>query len=196
MRSAKVVAGILGVLGVCWVAQRTASQATGQAPARRKGIAIVASTVLDGKGGVLRDKRIIVEGGIITAIEGKAYWEGAPVDYDLRGLTLLPGWIDAHAHVTWIFGKDGKNAGMAGSSQEDAYQAASNAWLTLMAGFTTIQSLGALNDIPLRDAVAKGTLPGPRILTAVEPIIGRGEATGTQEELRAFVRKQKQAGAD
>src|SRR5438876_5104247 len=196
MRTAKVILSILGMLGVSSVAHGAASQATGQPPARRKGIAIVASTVLDGKGGVLRDKRIMVEGGIITAIEGKAYWEGAPVDYDLRGLTVLPGWIDAHAHITWNFGKDGKNAGMAGTSQEDAYQSASNAWVTLMAGFTTVQSPGAANDIPLRDAIAKGKLAGPRILTAVEPLFGQGEKTGTPEEIRAFVRKQKQAGAD
>jgi len=196
MRSAKVVAGILGVLGVCWVAQRTASQATGQAPERRKGIAIVASTVLDGKGGVLHDKRIRVEGDRITAIEGKAYWEGAPVDYDLRGLTVLPGWIDAHVRISWIFGKDGKNAGTVGTTREDAYKAASNAWVTLMAGFTTVQSVGAANDIPLRDAIAKGILAGPRILTAVEPLFGQGEKTGTPEEIRAFVRKQKEAGAD
>jgi len=85
---------------------------------------------------------------------------------------------------------------MAGTSQEDAYQSASNAWVTLMAGFTTIQSPGAANDIPLRDAIAKGKLAGPRILTAVEPLFGQGEKTGTPEEIRAFVRKQKQAGAD
>src|SRR6266404_848373 len=127
MRSARVVVGILGVLGVCWVAQRAASQATGQAPARRKGIAIVASTVLDGKGGVLHDKRIRVEGGIITAIEGKAYWEGAPVDYDLRGLTVLPGWIDAHVHIAWSFGKDGKNGSGGWTAAEAASQIAANA---------------------------------------------------------------------
>ena len=196
MRGVKIIGGILGVVGVCGMAQRAALQTTGEAPARRRGIAIVASTVLDGKGRVLHDKRIRVEGGIITAIEGKAYWEGAPVDYDLRGLTVLPGWIDAHAHITWNFGKDGKNAGMAGTSQEDAYQSASNAWVTLMAGFTTVQSPGAANDIPLRDAIAKGKLAGPRILTAVEPLFGQGEKTGTPEEIRAFVRKQKQAGAD
>ena len=55
---------------------------------------------------------------------------------------------------------------------------ASNAWVTLMAGFTTIQSVGSATDIPLRDAIAKGTLPGPRILTAVEPLFGQGEKTG------------------
>src|SRR5947208_8063227 len=65
-----------------------------------------------------------------------------------------------------------------------------------MAGFTTIQSLGAANDIPLRDAIAKGKLAGPRILTAVEPLFGQGEKTGTPEEIRAFVWKQKQASAD
>ena len=35
--------------------------------------------------------------------------QAGPVDYDLRGLTVLPGWIDAHVHITWSFGKDGKN---------------------------------------------------------------------------------------
>ena len=165
-------------------------------------VEIRASTVLDGKGGTLREVRIEVEGGKISAVKAKGNEqpggrvEGGGADYDLRGLTVLPGWIDAHAHVTWMFGKDGKNAGMTGTTQEDAYQAASNAWVTLMAGFTTIQSVGAVNDLPLRDAIAKGKIPGPRILTAVEPLVGKGEATGTPEEIRAFVRKQKEAGAD
>ncbi len=59
-----------------------------------------------------------------------------------------------------------------------------------------MQSVGAPNDIPLRDAIAKGIIPGPRILTAAEPLEGQGEKTGTPEEIRAFVRKQKAAGAD
>jgi len=50
---------------------------------------------------------------------------------------VLPGWIDAHVHITWSFGKDGKNAGFGGPNQETAYLAAANAWATLMAGFTT-----------------------------------------------------------
>jgi len=65
-----------------------------------------------------------------------------------------------------------------------------------MAGFTTIQSVGSPTDLPLRDAIAKGLLPGPRILTAVEPLAGRGPQTGTPDEIRAFIRKQKEAGAD
>ncbi len=157
-----------------------------------KRIVIAANTVLDGKGHVLHNTRIVVEGSRIVAIDPKA----GPVDYDLRGLTVLPGWIDAHTHVTWIFGKDGKNAGQGGTTPEANYAAAANAWVTLQAGFTTIQSVGSSADIPLRDAIARGTLPGPRILTSAEPLVGRGPQTGTSDEIRAFIRKQKEAGAN
>ncbi|HKQ53654.1 MAG TPA: amidohydrolase family protein, partial [Pyrinomonadaceae bacterium] len=178
---------------VCAVtAQRISAQTPAPSPAKGRRIVIAASTVLDGKGRVLRDTRIVVEGAKIVAVDPKA----APVTYDLRGLTVLPGWIDAHVHITWSFGKDGKNAGAGGTTQEAAYAAASNAWLTLMAGFTTVQSVGSPTDVPLREAIESGTLPGPRILTAVEPLFGRGEQTGTPDEIRAYVRKQKAAGAN
>ena len=157
-----------------------------------KRIVIAANTVLDGKGHVLNNTRIVVEGSRIVAIDPKA----GPVDYDLRGLTVLPGWIDAHTHVTWIFGKDGKNAGQGGTTPEATYASAANAWVTLQAGFTTMQSVGSSADIPLRDAIARGTLPGPRILTSAEPLVGRGPQTGTSDEIRAFIRKQKEAGAN
>jgi imidazolonepropionase-like amidohydrolase len=157
-----------------------------------KRVVIAASTALDGKGHVLRNTRIVVAGSKIVAIDPHA----SPVDYDLRGLTVLPGWIDSHVHITWSFGKDGKNAGGGGATPEAAYRAAGNAWAALMAGFTTVQSLGSPTDAPLRDAIANGSLPGPRILTAVEPLTGQGEKTGTPDEIRAFVRKQKDAGAD
>jgi len=157
-----------------------------------KRIVIRADTILDGKGNTLKNTRIVVEGDKIVAIDPKA----GPIDYDLRGLTVLPGWIDAHAHITWSFGKDGKNVGPGETTPEAAYRSAANAWATLMAGFTTIQSVGSPTDLPLRDAIARGVLAGPRVLTAVEPLMGRGEQTGTAEEIRAFIRKQKQAGAD
>ena len=161
-------------------------------PAQPRRIVLAVSTLFDGKGGVLRKTRIVIEGTRIVAIDAKA----GPVDYDLRGLTVMPGWIDAHVHITWSFGKDGKNVGPGETTQEAAYQAAANAWVTLMAGFTTVQSVGSPTDVPLRDAIAKGLLPGPRILTAVEPLVGQGDKTGTPDEIRAFVRKQKLAGAD
>jgi imidazolonepropionase-like amidohydrolase len=166
------------------------AQAQTRAPARR--IVIAASTVLDGKGNVIKNTRLVIEGGRIVAIDPKA----SPVDYDLRGLTVLPGWIDAHDHIAWSFGKDGKNAGAGETTQDAAYRTAANAWATLMAGFTTIQSVGSPTDLPLRDAIARGELPGPRVLTAVEPLFGRGEQTGTPDQIRAFIRKQKENGAD
>ena len=160
--------------------------------AQAKRIVIAADTVFDGRGKVLHHTRIVIQGSKIVAIDPKA----GPVDYNLRGLTVLAGWIDAHAHVTWSFGPDGKNGGAARTTPEAAYASAENAWATLMAGFTTIQSVGSPTDVPLRDAIARGFLPGPRILTAVEPLNGRGPQTGTPDEIRAFIRKQKDAGAD
>ena len=188
MSSVMIILLVLCISCVFAPPQQVASDTSTQS--RR--IVIAASTVLDGKGHVLHDTRIVIEGTRIVAIDPKA----APVDYDLRGLTVLPGWIDAHVHVTWSFGKDGKNAGPGETTPEAAYRAASNAWLTLMAGFTTVQSVGSPTDIPLRDSIAKGMLPGPRILTAAEPLQGRGDRTGTPDEIRAYVRKQKEAGAD
>jgi imidazolonepropionase-like amidohydrolase len=185
MRLMKIVLCILSISVVSELVDRPAR-------AQSKRIVVAASTILDGRGRVLHDSRIVIEGSRIVAIEQTP----GPADYDLRSLTVLPGWIDSHVHITWSFGKDGKTAGPGGTTQEAAYQSAANAWITLMAGFTTVQSVGSPADVPLRDAINKGQLPGPRILTAVEPLAGRGEQTGTPEEIRAFVRKQKEAGAD
>jgi imidazolonepropionase-like amidohydrolase len=185
MRSAKITLFILGLLSVCTLTTRISSQT----PARDKRIVIAASTVLDGRGRVLRDTRIAIEGARIAALDPKA----GPVDYDLRGLTVLPGWIDAHVHLTSSFGENGKFGGKV-TAEESHYQTASNALLTLLGGFTTVQTMSQA--LALRDAIAKGLLPGPRILTIVQDLPGRGEQTGTPDELRAYVRKQKEAGAD
>jgi len=88
MRSAKIILCIFSIFGACAQAQ--------QRPIQSKRIVIAASTVLDGKGHVLHDTRIVIEGSKIAAIDPKA----EPVDYDLRGLTVLPGWIDAHVYIT------------------------------------------------------------------------------------------------
>jgi imidazolonepropionase-like amidohydrolase len=188
MRFAKAVASVLILCGTCALGQTVSAQA----PAADRRIVIAASTVLDGKGHVLRNTRIVIQGSQIVAIDPKA----APVNYNLRGLTVMPGWIDAHTHITWSFDREGRNAGGAATTPDAAYAAASNAWATLVAGFTTVQSVGSPADIPLRDAIAKGAVPGPRILTSADPLMGRGEQTGTPDEVRAYIRKQKAAGAD
>ena len=186
MRSVKLI-----FIGTLLVAATSAQPDFAPASGRQKRVVIAAGMLLDGKGGVARNTRIVIEGAKIVAVDAKA----GRADYDLRSLTVLPGWIDAHVHITWSFGSDGKNAGMFRATQEAAYQSASNAWATLMAGFTTVQSLGSPADVPLRGAIAQG-FPGPRLLTAIQGLQGRGEQTGTPDELRAFVRKQRDAGAD
>jgi imidazolonepropionase-like amidohydrolase len=189
-RSTKSVAGsvliVLSILMLCGAAEKKA------VPEHKTRIVIATRMLLDGRGHVLPETRIVVEGSEIVRLDPKA----SPIDYDLRAFTVMPGWIDSHVHITWSFGPNGRNAGADETTQFAAYQSASNAWITLMAGFTTVQSVGSPTDVPLRNAIAKGELPGPRILTAVEPLEGQGEKTGTPDEIRAFVRKQKAAGAD
>jgi imidazolonepropionase-like amidohydrolase len=192
MMRAIILLCLIGIYAISSGLHGLVQHANGQESAPGKRTVIAASTVLDGRGRVLRDTRIVIQGSRIVGLDPKA----APFDYDLRGLTVLPGWIDAHTHITWSFGADGKNAGPDRTTQEAAFSSASNAWVTLMAGVTTVQSIGSPRDIPLRDAIARGELPGPRILTAVEPLQGRGPETGTPDQLREFVRKQKEAGAD
>jgi imidazolonepropionase-like amidohydrolase len=153
-------------------------------------VVIAVSTALDGKGKVLHDTRIVISASKIVAIDR----DTSPIDYDLRGLTVMPGWIDEHVHITSSFGADGKNAGMGVATPEAAYRTAANAYATLLGGFTTIQSMDGV--VALREAAARGGLPAPRIVSIVEPLVGRGEQTGTPEEVRIFVRKQKEAGAD
>src|SRR4029453_3176477 len=178
---------VLSILIVCAAAQKNSTSV----PAQKRRIVIGASMLLDGRGHVLRDTRIVVEDSKIVALDPKA----SPVDYDLRGFTVLPGWIDSHVHITLSFGENGKNAGADQTTQFAAYQAASNAWLTLMAGFTTVQSVGSPTDVLLRGEI-EGALPGPAIPTPTRPLEGKGKKTGPPEGVRAFVRKQKPAGAD
>jgi imidazolonepropionase-like amidohydrolase len=181
------ITGLLLVLVFCAV-----HSGSPRLPVQPRRIVIAASTLFDGQGHVLKNTRVVVAGNRIVAIDPNA----GPIDYDLRGLTVLPGWIDSHVHITWSFDKNGRNQGAGVTTPEGTLAAAANAWATLMAGFTTVQSVGNPADIPLRDAIAKGELAGPRILTAVQPLLGQGEASGTPDEIRAFVRKQKEAGAD
>jgi imidazolonepropionase-like amidohydrolase len=166
----------------------------GLASAQERPIVLKASTILNGKGQVLRNTIIIVEGGKIARIGGAAP-QGA-VTYDLSGLTVTPGWIDAHVHPTWHFDANGRLAGENEPKEQTVLAAASNSWKMLAAGFTTVQSVGSPLDKDLRDAIDRLGLPGPRILTSLDPIFGRGDATGTPDELRAVVQRHGKDGAD
>jgi imidazolonepropionase-like amidohydrolase len=152
-------------------------------------IVIAVGTALDGRGGVLRDTRLVIQGGRIAAIDRAA----SPVDYDLRNQTVMPGWIDTHVHINWHF--NDQHVSIAGGDPPDqaALFTAEDAWVTLQGGFTTVQSVGAPIDGVVRDRINRGLLPGPRILTSLRQIQGR---SGDPEALRALVRQTKQEGAD
>ena len=151
-----------------------------------------ASRVLDGRGGVLEDRDIIVRDGAIVDVAPAGSGDGRV--YDLTELTVLPGYIDTHVHITHHFDEDGKyhGDGEADVGHVTLY-AAENAYETLMSGVTTVQSLGRADDAHLKAWIARGVIPGPRVLTSLGAI--RAD-TGTPEELRDYVRTKKAEGAD
>ena len=162
----------------------------GIAHAQADAISIRGAAALDGRGASIADATIVVRDGRIVSV-GRA--AAAAPTYDLRGLTLLPGLIDTHVHIDTHFGKDGRATSQGETPQQSMLYSVENAYVTLMAGFTTIQSIGSPSDVDLRAALARGIVPGPRLLTSISPIT---ETTGGPDAIRAFVRKVKADGAD
>lgn len=162
-----------------------ASVASAQAPTT----VVKVGTLLDGKGGVRHNVTIVVEGSKIKSIGPST----ERPTYDFSRATVMPGLIDTHVHIDSHFGKDGKPAGRGDTPQQGMLYASENAYLMLINGFTTTQSVGSRLDPDLRDAINRGVLPGPRLLTSISPI---NERTGTPDEIRAFARKIVADGAD
>src|SRR5438046_2157739 len=152
-------------------------------------VRIHAATVIDGTGKTLKNATVVVRGSKIASIENG----GSNATYDVGSLTVIPGMIDVHAHVGWHFDANGRYAARRGEPAEEILYSAENAYVTLMAGFTTIQSPGQANDVELRDGIARGVFPGPRILTSIRQI---NERSGTANEIREKVRQLKTDGAD
>ncbi len=158
--------------------------------AQSPAVTIRAGTLLDGKGGVLRNAVVVVDGSKIQKV---AQATGAAT-YDLQHLTVLPGMIDTHVHIAWHFGPDGRFAsGRNRSPVDEMGYTLENAYVTLMAGFTTVQSVGNPIDKDARDAIARGVFPGARILTSITAITN---AKMTPDEIREHVRQMKAQGAD
>jgi imidazolonepropionase-like amidohydrolase len=182
MRTRSVTAAVTAVALLGTIAVAAAQQP----------ITIRAGTLIDGKGGALRNATVAIDGPRIASL-GVSGEVSGNVTYDLSRFTVLPGLIDTHVHIGTHFGKDGRASNAGETPVEQALAGAENAYTVLMAGFTTVQSVGAPSDVPLRDAIASGRLPGPRLLTSVYQLI---DASLTIEEVRQFVRKAVTDGAD
>jgi imidazolonepropionase-like amidohydrolase len=172
-------------------------------------ITLRAARVLDGRGGLVENAVITVQGSKITSIGPLG--AGQTPTYDLGDATLMPGMIDVHVHLNWYFGLNGKYGGRGDTAAYVADAILDNARKTVMAGFTTVQSLGWAGDVPLRAAIAAGTVVGPRLLTSVlqiQPRQAQPARTGrdgqpvaatpaeSPDELRQVVRQAKAQGAD
>lgn len=154
-------------------------------------IVLQASTVLDGRGGVIRNTAIVVDGSTIARLDPAA--RGAV--YDLRGLTVMPGWIDTHIHSGSGFHiTTGKAFPRDATPEQQMLYEMENLYRTLIGGFTTVQSLGsARRDLDARAWIDSGRLPGPRLLTSLRSV---DHNTGDPEKIRAFVRQVVADGAD
>src|SRR2546426_7858268 len=172
-----------------WALILLAGAASVSMPQANAPISIRAAQVFDGRGRVQRNVVVTVRGSKIESVAPAA---GA-VTYDLGSMTLLPGFIDTHVHIGWHFDGNGRWVGGGEPADQAALYGAENAYVTLMAGFTTIQRVGAPSDKPLRDAIARGVLPGPRILTSLDQ---RTDARLTRQQLREYVRRKKTEGGD
>src|SRR5260370_8932947 len=132
--------------------------------------------MFDGKSNTLATPGLgVVSDGKITAVGAKAAVPAGAEVIDLGDATLLPGFIDAHTHLTMMYSDDWKQNTLDGLQKtiaEQALDASANARVTLMAGFTTVRDVGSRDylDVGLRNAIRNGVVPAPRVLVTVHAL--------------------------
>src|SRR5688572_1569262 len=148
------------------------------ASAQGKVIALKAARLFDGASDrVVTNAVVVVEGSRIKSIGGSIP-AGAEV-IDLGDVTLLPGFIDAHTHLSFEIGDNYYRdyfEGLMRHPAEQALLATTYARRTIEAGVTTVRdvSSGDYVDIALRNAIANGTIVGPRMQVCVRAISATG----------------------
>ncbi|MEM7767776.1 MAG: amidohydrolase family protein [Pseudomonadota bacterium] len=198
--------------------------AMGGAAAQDEGVAPAAQTVVHaghlmavpGQGYATEQTLVIEDGRIVQVVAGYQAPEGATV-VDLRDAYVLPGLIDSHVHILSESGPGGRLQGFIDNPADQAFTGAAHARTTLMAGFTTVQDVGGSNEavFALRDAIAAGKVPGPRMRAAGRAVAvtgGHGDVNGYNtkvlemltganicngaDDCRRAVRQQVKEGAD
>ena len=164
----------------CSLALALASLACSAQPAQKHPIVLRAARMLDvANGKVGGPAEVLVEGErIVAAGASVSHPAGAEV-IDLGDATLLPGFIDAHTHLTAPYSDDYKQEQLNRLQKtvaERALAASVTARITLMAGFTTVRDVGSWDylDVGLRNAIRNGDVPGPRMLVSVHALGSTG----------------------
>ncbi len=122
---------------------------------------------------------VVVSDGKIAAVGADAKIPAGAETVDLGDATLMPGFIDAHTHLSMMYSDDWKQNfidELRKPVPEQTLDAIANLRVTLMAGFTTVRDVGSAHemDVSLRDAAREGLIPGPRMLVAVHAIGSTG----------------------
>ena len=145
-----------------------------------KVIVLKAARMFDGKGDhVVSPGLVIVSAGKILGVGPAAQIPNGAETIDLGDATLMPGFMDAHTHEGAPYNSDYRQSELDGLKKtvaERALDATENVRVTLMAGFTTVRDVGSSDyiDIGLRNAIADGKIPGPRMLVSVHALGATG----------------------
>src|SRR5918995_5691651 len=123
------------------------------------------------KGELVRPAVLVIEGGRIRNV-GPAQLPAGARTVDLGDMTLLPGLIDAHTHLTFDISGDWVTRSVRELPADAALRGARNARLTLLAGFTTVRDVGApgFADVSLMKAIDAGFVTGPRMIPSAHAI--------------------------
>ena len=185
-----------------------------QVDANSKSLLIKPKQILDVRSGMLVNADILIESGVIVKVSREIPVMSHYEIIDLKDMTILPGLMDAHVHLTGNTDLKG-HEGISESSYLATIYGVKNAKQTLMAGFTTVRNVGASNysDVALRDGINQKAILGPTLLVSGPPLGITGghcdsnilpaeyeyKAQGVADgpwEVRRKVRENKKYGAD